>query len=120
MFALLAMKGVLLPQILELWDVSKTQFGLLLSIYGLASNFMYVALSWAQDRFAPQKVDCNTHGYWRNYHLFSWGKTSDFNVLLGLLLVLAICCEGAFWACHFIFSQKNLRPTISNQGYLVS
>ena len=29
-FALLAMKGVLLPQILELWDVSKTQFGLLL------------------------------------------------------------------------------------------
>jgi len=44
MFALLAMKGVLLPQILELWDVSKTQFGLLLSIYGLASNFMYVAL----------------------------------------------------------------------------
>ena len=33
MFALLAMKGVLLPQILELWDVSKTQFGLLLSIF---------------------------------------------------------------------------------------
>ena len=32
-FALLAMKGVLLPQILELWDVSKTQFGLLLSVY---------------------------------------------------------------------------------------
>ena len=31
-FALLAMKGVLLPQILELWDVSKTQSGLLLSL----------------------------------------------------------------------------------------
>ena len=55
-FALLAMKGVLLPQILELWDVSKTQFGLLLSIYGLASNFMYVLLSWAQDRYAPRQL----------------------------------------------------------------
>ena len=43
-FALLAMKGVLLPQILELWDVSKTQFGLLLSIYGFASNVMYLSL----------------------------------------------------------------------------
>ena len=69
MFALLAMKGVLLPQILELWDVSKTQFGLLLSIYGLASNFMYVALSWAQDRFAPQKLIAMSHDYWRDYHL---------------------------------------------------
>ena len=55
-FALLAMKGVLLPQILELWDVSKTQFGLLLSVYGLASNVMYVALSWAQDRYAPRQL----------------------------------------------------------------
>ena len=96
MFALLAMKGVLLPQILELWDVSKTQFGLLLSIYGLASNFMYVALSWAQDRFAPQKliaIPMIVGGI----TTFFLGKTSDFNVLLGLLLVLAICCEGAFW-----------------------
>jgi sugar phosphate permease len=96
MFALLAMKGVLLPQILELWDVSKTQFGLLLSIYGLASNFMYVALSWAQDRFAPQKLIAIPMII-GGITTFFLGKTSDFNVLLGLLLVLAICCEGAFW-----------------------
>ncbi len=96
MFALLAMKGVLLPQILELWDVSKTQFGLLLSIYGLASNFMYVALSWAQDRFAPQKL-ISIPMIIGGITTFFLGKTSDFNVLLGLLLVLAICCEGAFW-----------------------
>lgn len=95
-FALLAMKGVLLPQILELWDVSKTQFGLLLSIYGLASNFMYVLLSWAQDRYAPRQLISITMiigGITTSF----LGKTSDFYVLLSLLLVLAICCEGAFW-----------------------
>ena len=32
MFALLAMKGVLLPQILELWVVSNKQFGFFLSL----------------------------------------------------------------------------------------
>ena len=36
---------------------------------------------------------------------FFLGKTSDFNVLLGLLLVLAICA-GRILACHFVFSQK--------------
>ena len=95
-FALLAMKGVLLPQILELWDVSKTQFGLLLSVYGLASNVMYVALSWAQDRYAPRQLISITMiigGITTSF----LGKTSDFYVLLSLLLTLAICCEGAFW-----------------------
>ena len=42
------------------------------------------------------KADRSPYDYWRDYHLLL-GKTSDFNVLLGLLLVLAICCEGAFW-----------------------
>lgn len=82
-FALLAMKGVLLPQILELWDVSKTQFGLLLSIYGLASNFMYVLLSWAQDRYAPRQLISITMiigGITTSF----LGKTSDFYTLLSL------------------------------------
>ena len=33
-YSVLAMKGVLLPQMLELWNVSKTEFGLLMSLYG--------------------------------------------------------------------------------------
>ena len=30
-FAVLAMKGALLPQMLELWNISKTQFGMLMT-----------------------------------------------------------------------------------------
>jgi sugar phosphate permease len=110
-FALLAMKGVLLPQILELWDVSKTQFGLLLSIYGLASNFMYVLLSWAQDRYAPRQLISVTMiigGITTSF----LGKTSDFYVLLSLLLVLAICCEGAFWPAIL----SSVRKSASDQN----
>mgnify|MGYP000606567230 FL=1 len=112
-FALLAMKGVLLPQILELWDVSKTQFGLLLSIYGLASNFMYVLLSWAQDRYAPRQLISVTMiigGITTSF----LGKTSDFYVLLSLLLVLAICCEGAFWPA--ILSSVRKSASDENQS----
>lgn len=110
-FALLAMKGVLLPQILELWDVSKTQFGLLLSIYGLASNFMYVLLSWAQDRYAPRQLISVTMIIGGIATSFL-GKTSDFYVLLSLLLVLAICCEGAFWPAIL----SSVRKSASDQN----
>ena len=48
-FTVLAMKGALLPQMLELWQISKTQFGVLMSIYGIVHNIFYVALAWAQD-----------------------------------------------------------------------
>ena len=44
-FSVLAMKGVLLPQMLELWQISKTQFGLLMSIYGIVHNVFYLALA---------------------------------------------------------------------------
>ena len=42
-FSVLAMKGALLPQMLELWQISKTQFGVLMSIYGIVHNIFYVA-----------------------------------------------------------------------------
>jgi sugar phosphate permease len=112
-FALLAMKGVLLPQILELWDVSKTQFGLLLSLYGFASNVMYVLLSWVQDRYAPQQIISVTMII-GGITTFFLGKTSDFNVLLSLLLVLAICCEGAFWPA--ILSSVRKSTSDGNQS----
>ena len=53
-FAVLAMKGALLPQMLELWNISKTQFGVLMSIYGIVHNIFYVALAWVQDRFSAR------------------------------------------------------------------
>ena len=53
-FSVLAMKGALLPQMLELWDISKTQFGILMSIYGVVHNILYVALAWVQDRFSAR------------------------------------------------------------------
>ena len=53
-FAVLAMKGALLPQMLELWNISKTQFGMLMSIYGIVHNIFYVALAWVQDRFSAK------------------------------------------------------------------
>jgi sugar phosphate permease len=40
------------------------------------------------------------------------GKTSDFYVLLSLLLVLAICCEGAFWPAIL----SSVRKSASDQN----
>ena len=54
-FSVLTMKGVLLPQMLELWSISKTQFGILMSIYGTTHTVLYLALSWAQDRY-PSRI----------------------------------------------------------------
>ena len=48
-FAVLAMKGALLPQMLELWNISKTQFGVLMSIYGIVHNIFYVCLLYTSD-----------------------------------------------------------------------
>ena len=53
-FSVLAMKGVLLPQMLTLWEISKTQFGMLMSVYGITHNVLYVALSWVQDRYSSR------------------------------------------------------------------
>ena len=66
-FSVLAMKGALLPQMLELWQISKTQFGLLMSIYGIVHNIfyayimyhtythMYIYLSLSLSPFLPWK-----------------------------------------------------------------
>ena len=53
-FSVLAMRGALLPQMLELWQISKTQFGVLMSIYGIVHNIFYLGLAWAQDRFSSR------------------------------------------------------------------
>ena len=70
-FSVLAMKGALLPQMLELWQISKTQFGLLMSIYGIVHNVFYVALAWAQDRFFTAGADPSEYGIRRRNNIFS-------------------------------------------------
>ena len=64
-FSVLAMKGVLLPQMLELWSISKTQFGILMSIYGTTHTVLYLALSWAQDRYSSKILISRQYDYGR-------------------------------------------------------
>jgi sugar phosphate permease len=76
-FSVLAMKGALLPQMLELWQISKTQFGVLMSIYGIVHNIFYIALAWAQDRFSP-RVLIPVNMVLGGITTFFLGKTTDF------------------------------------------
>ena len=95
-FSVLAMKGVLLPQMLELWQISKTQFGILMSIYGIVHNILYVALAWAQDRFSA-RILIPVNMVLGGITTFFLGTTTDFTVLCFLFVMLAVWCEGAFW-----------------------
>ena len=112
-FSVLAMKGALLPQMLELWQISKTQFGLLMSIYGIVHNVFYLALAWAQDRFSPRVlIPINmVLGGITTYFL---GQTNDFATLCFLFVMLSLWCEGAFWPA--ILSSVRRSTSDSNQG----
>lgn len=112
-FSVLAMKGALLPQMLELWQISKTQFGILMSIYGIVHNIFYLALSWAQDRFSPQ-VLIPVNMVLGGITTFFLGTTSDFATLCFLFVMLSLWCEGAFWPA--VLSAVRKSTTDNNQG----
>ena len=112
-FAVLAMKGAFLPQLLELWQISKTQFGLLMSIYGICHNILYVGLSWAQDRFAPRLL-ISANLVMGGITTFFLGQTSDFATLCFLFVMLALWCEGAFWPAVIASVRKSTSD--SNQA----
>lgn len=112
-FAVLAMKGAFLPQLLELWEISKTQFGLLMSIYGVCHNVLYVGLSWAQDRFAPRTL-ISANLVMGGITTSFLGQTSDFATLCFLFVMLALWCEGAFWPAVIASVRKSTSD--SNQG----
>ena len=107
------MRGALLPQMLELWQISKTQFGVLMSIYGMVHNVFYLALAWVQDRFSSRVLipvnmvlgGCTT---------FFLGTTTDFLTLCFLFVMLSLWCEGAFWPA--ILSAVRRSTSDSNQG----
>ena len=107
------MRGALLPQMLELWQISKTQFGVLMSIYGIVHNIFYLALAWVQDRFSSRVLipvnmvlgGCTT---------FFLGTTTDFLTLCFLFVMLSLWCEGAFWPA--ILSAVRRSTSDSNQG----
>ena len=105
-FSVLAMKGILLPQMLELWAISKTQFGLLMTIYGVVHNIFYVGLSWAQDRFSP-RVLIPANMVLGGITTFFLGQTSDFKTLCFLFFMLAMWCEGAFWPAILSLVRKS-------------
>ena len=105
-FAVLAMKGAFLPQLLELWQISKTQFGLLMSIYGVCHKVLYVGLSWAQDRFAPRTL-ISANLVMGGITTFFLGQTSDFATLCFLFVMLAVWCEGAFWPAVIASVRKS-------------
>ena len=112
-FSVLAMKGALLPQMLELWQISKTQFGLLMSIYGIVHNVFYVALAWAQDRFSPRGL-IPVNMVFGGVTTFFLGQTNDFATLCFLFVMLSLWCEGAFWPA--ILSSVRKSTSDSNQG----
>ncbi len=112
-FSVLAMKGILLPQMLELWAISKTQFGLLMTIYGVVHNIFYVGLSWAQDRFSP-RVLIPANMVLGGITTFFLGQTSDFQTLCLLFFMLAMWCEGAFWPA--ILSSVRKSTGAEHQG----
>ena len=112
-FSVLAMKGALLPQMLELWQISKTQFGLLMSIYGIVHNIFYVVLAWAQDRFSP-RVLIPVNMIFGGVTTFFLGQTNDFATLCFLFVMLSLWCEGAFWPA--ILSSVRKSTSDSNQG----
>ena len=112
-FSVLAMKGALLPQMLELWQISKTQFGLLMSIYGVVHNVFYLALSWAQDRFSA-RVLIPVNMVFGGITTFFLGQTTDFATLCFLFLMLSLWCEGAFWPA--VLSAVRRSTSDGNQG----
>jgi len=112
-FSVLAMKGALLPQMLELWQISKTQFGVLMSIYGIVHNIFYVALSWAQDRFSS-RVLIPVNMVLGGLTTFFLGTTTDFSTLCFLFVMLSLWCEGAFWPAILAAVRKS--TTDANQG----
>ena len=112
-FSVLAMKGALLPQMLELWNISKTQFGILMSIYGIVHNILYVALAWAQDRFSS-RVLIPLNMVMGGLTTFFLGQTTDFATLCFLFVMLSLWCEGAFWPAVLSAVRKTTDDT--NQG----
>ena len=112
-FSVLAMRGALLPQMLDLWQISKTQFGLLMSIYGVVHNIFYLGLSWAQDRF-PSRMLVSVNMVLGGLTTFFLGKTTDFATLCFLFVMLSLWCEGAFWPA--ILSAVRKSTSDSNQS----
>ena len=112
-FSVLAMRSALLPQMLELWEISKTQFGLLMSIYGIVHNVLYLLLSWAQDRFSS-RVLIPVNMVLGGITTFFLGKTTDFATLCFLFVMLALWCEGAFWPA--VLSAVRKSTSDRNQG----
>ena len=112
-FSVLAMKGALLPQMLELWNISKTQFGILMSIYGIVHNIFYLALAWAQDRFSA-RVLIPLNMLLGGLTTFFLGKTTDFATLCFLFVMLSLWCEGAFWPA--VLSAVRKSTSDGNQG----
>ena len=112
-FSVLAMKGALLPQMLELWDISKTQFGILMSIYGVVHNILYVALAWVQDRFSA-RVLIPVNMVMGGLTTFFLGQSTDFAILCFLFVMLSLWCEGAFWPA--VLSAVRKTTDDANQG----
>ena len=112
-FSVLAMRGALLPQMLDLWEISKTQFGILMTIYGVVHNVFYLCLAWAQDRFSTRSL-ISINMVLGGITTFFLGKTTDFATLCFLFVMLSLWCEGAFWPA--ILSAVRKSTSDSNQS----
>ena len=95
------MRGALLPQMLELWQISKTQFGILMSIYGMVHNVFYLALAWVQDRFAS-RILIPVNMVLGGVTTFFLGTTTDFIWLCLSVRHAVFMVRGRVLARNFI------------------
>ena len=112
-FSVLAMKGALLPQMLELWQISKTQFGLLMSIYGIVHNIFYPGFGVGARSFFTAGTDSGKYGTGWHHHLL-FGSNRRLCDLCFLFVMLSLWCEGAFWPA--ILTSVRRSTSDSNQG----
>mgnify|MGYP001967719074 FL=1 len=98
---------------LDLWEISKTQFGILMTIYGVVHNVFYLCLAWAQDRFSTRSL-ISINMVLGGVTTFFLGKTTDFATLCFLFVMLSLWCEGAFWPA--ILSAVRKSTSDSNQS----
>ena len=97
---------------LELWDISKTQFGILMSIYGVVHNILYVALAWVQDRFSARVlIPVNmVMGGLTTFFLVKPQTSRSFVFVCDAVA----WCEGAFWPA--VLSAVRKTNDDANQG----
>ncbi len=95
-YVVLALKGVAFQQMTDMWEVSATELGALLSINAFVGTFSYFFLAWMHDRFSVRfmlSTGIGAVGVMTFFIVFS----HQYWLLFALFAVLGLMTEGYFW-----------------------